>query len=528
MPSPEVPVRSGGFRTATAWLLVLLLAIVVGGAFLHGIRGDREKSATLDSEQAQANLSGTQTATGKNLLVMISDMDWILKALRVEGTPFTLSGDVVSTLRFDENGHVAGNAGCNRYFTEAVFNPTTHHLRLGPIGSTRRSCPSPQNEQEQTFLDALGQIDRLKIDKHTLFLTNEDESTVITFGLNLPEDTSTVHRPTPTGKTAMARLLYRGTLTLDGKQFRFKSCDATKAVRAMDSRGMVRNLFTQISGDRVEERPLYCEFHGVLVEKEALGNDSTEDSSSNQSNGTPSNGSTEVVVFLNDLLFLATEGGSCAHPLPESAFVAGGNEPSWNLRINEDTSTFSTPSNSWAFSTGMSPHDAFFSTAHGNTTLRFNNTRKNTELVVQLEKKPCADTMADAWSAFKAKVTIDGRTFTGCGRPGRYLPTASGRYESDLPAADSPGRHLELLLADSGLARLSQNYHNAKPKIIQEGLWQPSGPSGAEVYLVWQESRAHYEHLLFTSSALGLQAVHYDKQIWGDEGLDLKRIDPDD
>ena len=396
MPPHEFPpAHSGAFRTTTAWLLVLLLAVVViGGVFLHA-KGDRHgETAKVDTEEAQAGVSSVQSESPRDL----------------------------------------------------------------------------------------------------------------TFGLNLPKDTSAIPRTPAMGKAAMARLIYRGRLTPSGDDMSFQPCGTATAVKLRDSLGMLPDDLLRLA--RASGRSLYCEFHGALVE-----------------NGTTTD--VQTVIFLNDLLYLATE-GNCDHLRPVASFVAGGLEPTWNLRINEDTSQFSTPAHSWSFSSGMSPHDAFFSTAHGQTSLRWTNTRQDTEISIRLEKKPCRGTMLDAWSAFSVHLSIGGDTFEGCGRPGRYIPPVAGRYETDLPAASSPGRHLVLLLSDSGFAGLNQDYRNGKPDITREGIWQPSGPSGVEVYFVGQPGHPPSEHMLFTATPTGLQAVQYDRREWGSEGLQLTRVEPDD
>ena len=51
--------------------------------------------------------------------------------------------------------HVAGNAGCNRFFCTASVGES---FSLGGVGATRRACPEPANSLEFSFLEALGQV----------------------------------------------------------------------------------------------------------------------------------------------------------------------------------------------------------------------------------------------------------------------------------------------------------------------------------------------------------------------------------
>ncbi|WP_263141228.1 META domain-containing protein [Pseudomonas sp. RIT-PI-AD] len=62
------------------------------------------------------------------------------------------------TLNLGEDGRAYGNAGCNHWF--APYTLENDSLRFGQTGSTRKLCSPAVMEQEQRFLDALGQIQR--------------------------------------------------------------------------------------------------------------------------------------------------------------------------------------------------------------------------------------------------------------------------------------------------------------------------------------------------------------------------------
>lgn len=94
---------------------------------------------------------------------------WQLKG--AEGERFTLqvAGD-----------RLAGMGGCNRYFAAASM-PSDGVLSLGPVGSTRMLCPEPAlAQQEQQFLQALGQVSRYRIDGQTLELHGSAGQTLLT------------------------------------------------------------------------------------------------------------------------------------------------------------------------------------------------------------------------------------------------------------------------------------------------------------------------------------------------------------
>ncbi len=56
------------------------------------------------------------------------------------------------------DGRAYGNAGCNHWF--ASYQLDGNKLSFAQVGATRKLCPPALMEQEQRFLEALGQIQR--------------------------------------------------------------------------------------------------------------------------------------------------------------------------------------------------------------------------------------------------------------------------------------------------------------------------------------------------------------------------------
>ncbi len=81
---------------------------------------------------------------------------------QLAGAPWRLTGlgwddpipDGVSITAEFEPDRISGSTGCNRYFA-SVTAPTPYQLHIGPVGATRMSCPPPQMEAEDRFLEAL-------------------------------------------------------------------------------------------------------------------------------------------------------------------------------------------------------------------------------------------------------------------------------------------------------------------------------------------------------------------------------------
>ncbi|MDG9924992.1 MULTISPECIES: META domain-containing protein [unclassified Pseudomonas] len=62
------------------------------------------------------------------------------------------------TITLGADGRAYGNAGCNHWF--ASYSRDGDKLNFGQAGATRKMCAPELMEQEQRFLEALGQIQR--------------------------------------------------------------------------------------------------------------------------------------------------------------------------------------------------------------------------------------------------------------------------------------------------------------------------------------------------------------------------------
>ena len=75
--------------------------------------------------------------------------EWVLEDLGGDG----VKDRVQSTLLFQNEGRIIGWGGCNRYF--AGLRSDGSSIDIGPIGSTRKICPSVVMDQEVHFFQAL-------------------------------------------------------------------------------------------------------------------------------------------------------------------------------------------------------------------------------------------------------------------------------------------------------------------------------------------------------------------------------------
>ncbi|MCB1422041.1 MAG: META domain-containing protein [Nitratireductor sp.] len=63
-------------------------------------------------------------------------------------------------IRFEAEGRVAGDAGCNRFF--GSYEEDGDALKIGPLGTTRMACIPDMMATEKRFLEALGKAAAFK------------------------------------------------------------------------------------------------------------------------------------------------------------------------------------------------------------------------------------------------------------------------------------------------------------------------------------------------------------------------------
>ena len=121
--------------------------------------------------------------------------------------------------------------------------------------------------------------------------------------------------------------------------------------------------------------------------------------------------------------------------------------------------------------------------------------------------------------------------FAGCSSSSRPPATAettvgshplAGTWQADLPAASSPGRTVMLTLNPDMTARMTTDYKNGEPSILESGTWQPSG-SEVRVTLRRDGHNASPSTTSFRADGGTLTAFDFDRERWGSSGLKLTR-----
>jgi putative lipoprotein len=106
----------------------------------------------------------------------------------------------------------------------------------------------------------------------------------------------------------------------------------------------------------------------------------------------------------------AAESHGCAEDLTDVAFRAAGNEPFWHLSITRDAIRFTTPDGPEPVLPLRSPRG----TGRGWTYETDTPGPPPHSLVLILEPAPCSDSMVGARYSWRARLALDGRTYTGC------------------------------------------------------------------------------------------------------------------
>jgi heat shock protein HslJ len=100
------------------------------------------------------NPSASGTRPERLTLETIGNTEWALRSWDLkEPAP----KQPIVTLIF-KDGRFAGSSGCNNYFAPAKEGTMPGDVEVGPVGTTRKSCPDNEMAVERRFLDQLARV----------------------------------------------------------------------------------------------------------------------------------------------------------------------------------------------------------------------------------------------------------------------------------------------------------------------------------------------------------------------------------
>ena len=139
-------------RRALLWLTTPLLIVLQACAPLGS------------AEHAPSTLLGTE---------------WELQTL--DDQP--LIEDAPASLAFMQDGQIAGNGSCNRFFGAVTFNGD--RLRINSLGGTKMACLGVVMAQESRYLATLQKAQRYEVKNNTLLIHVDGQAQPMRF-LRLP------------------------------------------------------------------------------------------------------------------------------------------------------------------------------------------------------------------------------------------------------------------------------------------------------------------------------------------------------
>jgi len=98
----------------------------------------------------------------------LSGKIWVLK--NIGNLP--ADRDVQTTLSFNEDNQISGNAGCNQYF--GTYEMSEGSFTVSGIGSTKKMCPENVMTQEDNFIFTLEGANSLKMFGENLVIYSDE------------------------------------------------------------------------------------------------------------------------------------------------------------------------------------------------------------------------------------------------------------------------------------------------------------------------------------------------------------------
>lgn len=149
-------------------------------------------------QKALANAKSFKVGEGQLTLLDADNKElatFAVQDMSLAGTSWTVTGyndgkqAVVSVItgselnaKFSEDGRVSGSAGCNN-FTGSYTVEGDNSVKIGPLASTRKWCPTPEGlmEQERQFLAALASAATYRVDGNRMEMRTARDALAATF-----------------------------------------------------------------------------------------------------------------------------------------------------------------------------------------------------------------------------------------------------------------------------------------------------------------------------------------------------------
>jgi heat shock protein HslJ len=181
---------SGRYTTSASKITISDLAMPLMACPEPAMRTESAYVDALESAKRYSVESGTLTLKGRLGRTLLT---FAVQSQSLAGTSWNVTGynngkqAVVSVLagtkltaEFGKDGGLSGSAGCNSY--SGPVKATPPKITIGPLGSTKKSCPTPEGvmTQEAAYLAALESAATYRLEGRKLELRTEGGAIAVT------------------------------------------------------------------------------------------------------------------------------------------------------------------------------------------------------------------------------------------------------------------------------------------------------------------------------------------------------------
>lgn len=327
-----------------------------------------------------------------------------------------------ATLEFSGEGRASGRGSCNRF--NGVVTVEGGTIRFGGLAATRMACLEAVMRQEESYFAALRDADRYEVDGGTLriYAANRPEPlSFVAVEATAPKATAQIERAPPSTASAL-----NGVWTIVGYHM-----PGTAALSAGEARARVGESL------RLTDRAAVSSGIACREPRYATRQVPAESYLADQFKLAP--GSLAPLAARNQLRIMEVSCGSTPwtalgatmlqldrdHALApwdgvffelerDHDYRALGQEPGWQLEIRQGDEMRLT----YDYGKGTAVTPAARSELDAQTGTRsYHATSGANELRVEIVPVACNDTMSGRSFAATVTVTLNGRTFRGCGEP---------------------------------------------------------------------------------------------------------------
>lgn len=158
--------------------------------------------------------------------------------------------------------------------------------------------------------------------------------------------------------------------------------------------GVFRRMYDTLSVKQYE--PVFMEVQGMLTDAPSDGF------------GAEYQGGIIVKKIIN----MSREGFGCREQYDDFIYKAQGNEPGWSVTVSREGIRYTSIN---------SPAPAIYPLVDPESkgeTIRYVSTMQGKTIELVIMPEPCRDTMSGEQFSWKAKVKVDGKSYTGCAKKG--------------------------------------------------------------------------------------------------------------